>query len=204
MNEIFLGKQDFYTVSQGLYVAIHNRTRRPSVKYEGITVQTGTASNIEVTKTVYSKLDAPFSSCRKDVKTILPTDSEIFIKSLQITEYSQKICYEVCLQYVRIIDQCGCADPSVPIIDKSYPLCMNETTLACVKSVRDEFDSNSIQETCDSYCPLECDSMEFSTSVSSSNYPSDYYLTILRQQANFTNKYNPTNTFSPSIHFSYE
>lgn len=198
--ELFIGvpgKQDFYTTQKGAYIVVHNRSRTPSVKYEGITVQSGTASSIGVSRTVYSKLGKPFSNCRKDVSTILSTDSEIFKQTRAITEYSQKLCYELCLQNLFIIPDCKCADPTIPIVDENQFICNNFTLLECVRSKRNFFDSQPIGDICDSYCPLECDSTEYETSVSTAEYPTDYYLDILKQQSNFNTKFVTQNTFSP-------
>lgn len=197
-NRLFLGKQDFYTTSKGAYIVIHNRTTLPSVKYEGLVVQAGTASNIAISRTYYSKLDSPFSDCRKDTSTVLSTDTYIFEQTINVTKYSQKLCYELCLQNLFIIPKCGCADASIPIVDDNQAICKNSTSLACVSSERDKFDNIPIGELCDTHCPLECDSVEYSTSVSSSDYPTSYYSDILRQQSNFTSKFSPANSFPPS------
>lgn len=113
MSSYFIGTQDYYTYKRGVVVAVHNRTRMPQLKYEGINVKTGSETNVAFKKTFYSKLPNPYSSCRKDIDTVLTSDSTFFKHTASITRYSQRLCYEICLQNLYIIPNCGCADPSI-------------------------------------------------------------------------------------------
>ena len=91
---------------------VHNRGELPLFKNEGIDIQSGTATNIVISKSKYSKYDPPYSNCRRDVATILSTDSDIFKETLKVSKYRQKLCYEICMQKLYIIPKCNCADPS--------------------------------------------------------------------------------------------
>jgi hypothetical protein len=196
--ELFVGipgRQDFYTYQYGAYVIVHNRTSRvPLVKYEGMPVKTGAATNIGVTRTFYKKKEAPYSECRANVDTIMESDSVYFKMTSNITKYTQKLCYEICLQYEYIIPLCKCADPSVPIIDRDLPICNSLLDLSCVDDKRNLFEYESVPLVCDKYCPLECSSQVFSTSISLADYPTEYYINILRQTFDFNNKFTNDNT----------
>ena len=106
IRELYAGKQgvqDLYTMRQGIYVAIHNQTNRPLVKDEGFVVKTGSSANVAIKRTFYTKLDSPYSSCRKDVNTILSSDSDFFKYASSVNKYSRKLCYEICFQYMFAI-----------------------------------------------------------------------------------------------------
>ena len=99
-----------------MHVFVHERGILPLYDNEGIDVMSGTASSITIQRTKFSKYEPPYSSCRKDVSTTLPTDSDIFKETLNISKYTQKICFEICLQNLFIIPNCSCSDPSKNIL----------------------------------------------------------------------------------------
>lgn len=112
--ELFLGisgNNDFYTIKRGVHVFVHERGYLPLFNNEGIDVMASTASNIAISRTKYSKYDPPYSSCKRDVATILSTDSDLYKKTLSVSSYTQKLCFELCLQHLFIIPTCSCSDP---------------------------------------------------------------------------------------------
>ena len=86
---------------------------------------------------------------------------------------------------------------AIPITNTSQAICGNKTALVCVKQQRDYFDSLDISRTCDSYCPLECDSSSYSLSLNSASYPTEYYWSILLNQPNLVSKASVSHTFTP-------
>ena len=86
---------------------------------------------------------------------------------------------------------------AIPITNTSQAICGNKTALVCVKQQRDYFDSLDISRTCDSYCPLECDSSSYSLSLNSASYPTEYYWGILLNQPNLVSKASVSHTFTP-------
>jgi hypothetical protein len=86
---------------------------------------------------------------------------------------------------------------AIPITNTSQAICGNKTALVCVKQQRDYFDSLDISRTCDSYCPLECDSLSYSLSLNSASYPTEYYWGILLNQPNLVSKASVSHTFTP-------
>lgn len=178
-------------------MAVHNRTRKALVKNEGVVVQPGSSVNIAIKKTIYTKLDGVYSKCRKDTATILSSDGDIFKNTLKADQYSQVLCYEYCLQSLYIIPNCGCADPTIPDVNLNITICKTRSNIECINKQRDTFNSQPIGDICDSYCPLECDSVQFSTSLSMAKYPSDYYIDVLSKQANISEKvYSKKSIFS--------
>ncbi|RNA37541.1 FMRFamide-activated amiloride-sensitive sodium channel isoform X1 [Brachionus plicatilis] len=200
--EIFVGVagiQDVFSIKKGIKVVIHERGVRPILKYDGIEISPGVAANIAVSRTNFSKQPLPFSSCRRDPDNLLSTDSDYHKYTLSISRYYQKLCYEICLQYEQIVPNCQCADPSIPIVDSNLTICSNARSLKCAKEQKDSFDSSkNIDEVCGRFCPDSCDQMIYSTSVTQTNYPTDYYATVLSGQSNLISRFYPPVSFIPS------
>lgn len=147
-----------------------------------------------MSRTIHTRLAKPYSNCRQNVNNILPIDSEIYIETLNISKYSQKLCYELCLQNLVILPNCGCSDPSIPNARRHAHVCNTIQALECVQSQRDIFDTTNIASLCDSYCPIECTTVFYDTSIYTSEYPSEYYIKILRQQRGFNEKFKQNKT----------
>lgn len=111
---------------------------------------------------------------------------------MEITKYSQRLCFEVCLQYKYIIPTCGCADASIPTqsTDTDQAICSSLIDVNCVSSVTDDFDNTDLASVCKDDCPLECDSQEFSTSFSLVSYPSQKYYPYISQQSDVVSKFS--------------
>jgi hypothetical protein len=189
----------------GFYISVNNNSQLPLTKFEGVKLATGYATNVGLTKTYYYRLDSPYSDCRKDVSSYTSSDSTYYKETLNITKYSQKLCFQICLQYEYIIPVCGCADASIPSTDSSQSVCYLLADINCVTNVTNEFNSVDLSVSCGKYCPLECDSEDFTYWMSSSNYPTQSYYNIISQQSNLASKFTvpggsgggPTqNTFS--------
>ena len=107
----------------------------------------------------------------------------------------------MCLQTMFILPKCGCLDPSISIPSSmsNEPICSSLDTLDCVQRERSEFDNKPISALCDVYCPLECNTQTFSTTISQSKYPSSYYSNILPKQSGLASKFNLSSKFTPSL-----
>lgn len=120
------GKQDFFLVNKGIYLQINNRTDRPFVKYSGIMLPTGKASNVEVSKEVMNGAPAPYSDCRKDLQP-LPSDSIYYKYTANITKYYQHLCIDIYFQTTLVLPRCGCYEANSPKYDKNLVICKSET-----------------------------------------------------------------------------
>ena len=64
-------------------------------------------------------------------------------------------------------------------------LCRNHQELNCVQDQKDLIEQNEEQEqvkrNCSQRCPLDCDSFFFESTISASDYPTEYYKNILLQ-----------------------
>ena len=81
----------------------------------------------------------------------------------------------------------------LPIRDQQPAICQTPIDLECAKKQRDTL---KIQEICDGHCPLECNSMVYTTSVSSAKYPTNYYWNIIKFQNNFITMSTSKNNFT--------
>jgi len=116
------GEQDFYSEIKGFYLQINNRSEKPLVKYSGIQIPTGFASNVEVRKEVSTSLPAPYSDCRKDL-TLLSTDSIYYQYTANITIYYQYLCVDIYYQITLVVPKCGCYEANSPIYDDNLYIC---------------------------------------------------------------------------------
>lgn len=110
---------------------------------------------------------------------------------MQLNKYSLQLCYDLCLQRDFIVKSCGCSDPALKPFDTSVPICSSLTSLNCTKSTKDKFDSTPISAKCAQFCPTACSTVKYSTSSSSSGYPTDYFFKILSQTPVLKTKFKP-------------
>ena len=142
-------------------------------------MKAGTLTDVSLHKTSYKKAYTPKSEC-KDLEKF-DFDRKFFHLIINSNySYSQSLCYDVCLQD-KIILVCGCYDLQyLAPRDKTKP-CLNQTQARYANLVYGDFiDDGIIKEECDPWCPLECESVELQTYVSSSSFPSLEYSNIIK------------------------
>lgn len=193
--ELFLGydlTQSQYILNSGARVIIHNQSFTPIISSEGIDVPTGFQTNIGIKRSFLFKMDSPYNDCIKNTRSADSYDSKYYqaiFKILNMTTYSQKICYRLCLQeFIR--KKCSCIDGSLPSIDKNTEICQNIDSLKCVAESRVDYFSDHESELC-SDCPQECDTTSFQISASSSRYPTRYYQNYLSSRTNILSRFPP-------------
>lgn len=129
---------------------------------------------------------------------ILESDSDIYKETATITQYNQKLCFELCLQYKLIYPNCECYDGSIPQLNVyNLTLCSTKESLLCVERQRGLFDRQAISDLCQRDCPLECDTVEYKFETNEAVFPTNYYKTILTQDATIMDKFNIKNQFKP-------
>lgn len=180
----------------GFYISVNNNSQLPLTKYEGISIPTGIASKIGIDKTFYYKLDAPYSDCRANTSSYTDADSDYYKDTIKITKYSQKRCFQLCLQGEFIRPTCGCSDPSISSAGNASNICKSWTEISCVFNVTYTFNTIDLSDTCAQYCPLECDSQDFNYMISTAIYPTTPYFTIVSKQSNVAVKFSAGSNFS--------
>jgi hypothetical protein len=122
-----------------------------------------TAYRISISKTVEQKATSPLNPCYKDANEFSGNKTIInYIQSNNLT-YKQMYCHELCgeLLYIQI-NPCDCTNA---ILGNVYKMCnINKKFSNCSTDYLENFKKQvSYKEKCDKYCPLECDSTDYST-----------------------------------------
>ena len=157
-----------------MYVIVHNNSYIPLTKYEGVKAQAGSTTDIGITRTYVNRLSSPYSDCRKDV-TKYSSDDSYYYKYILTnmnneTKYTQKLCYQVCYQDL-INQRCNCTEPTNTImLNANLSLCSTDLQATCADNALSSCLKSNEKCSCTDYCPLECDSITYSMSTSSSNY----------------------------------
>ncbi|CAF0708693.1 unnamed protein product [Brachionus calyciflorus] len=191
--ELYLGLDRFnltkFVTNNGVKIVVHNQSVTPIISSDGIDITTGFQNNIGITKSFRYGLPWPYSSCIKNTKSIDGHESfyyKAFFTSLNMTSYRQKTCLKLCLQDF-ILKKCQCLDGSLPNIYKNVTICQSLETIKCTIDARGEYYSKEL--VCEG-CPIECDSIQYSTSLSYSRYPTNYYLNYIKNKTNILSKIN--------------
>lgn len=159
-------------------------------------VSTGTATNVAVTRTYYYRKKTPKNNC-KHIKYVESGKKEAGYQN----EYNSKLCYEMCVQEHLIIPVCNCSDPIMAFyedLNPNYKFCSDMASLRCVETQKELLESNEeAKRNCSNRCPLECDSIMYESTISGSDYPTEYYKTILMQHDLIKENINPKYQYDP-------
>jgi len=158
-----------------LILWLHNKTLPPMIENfnnhdNPIHVSNGTKSNIEIAKTINSKIGMPYYPCLKNVKSFNENKTLIdYIKGLNQT-YIQKNCLELCFELNYIENKpCNCSNAS---LGRVWLVCFkeneNENPAGCTYNYKSNFYKKTLTKECSKYCPLECDSVSYA--MTSNNY----------------------------------
>jgi len=186
--EVLIGNlytSELYNYKNGLHVIVHNQTMQPLIESEGIEVPSGRQTNIAIRRTFITKLGLPYNDCINNFnETKSDFNSSLYSTLFNVfnsTKYRQKNCLNICYQ-TKIVQDCNCTDPKFSYhaenetenIEYLKPCASTEQIKCLVQSIKD-YQINSISEECFNYCKLDCDSIFYSHSSSSSSYPSKSY-----------------------------
>jgi hypothetical protein len=178
-----------FAYTTGVHVFVHNKSTIPNFS-DGIDVPTGKSTNIAINRVYFKRIEKPFSECTKDLTHIDSHESKFYKMIIRANQtYHQKDCFDLCL-YAKIDEQCNCTFDHEMNRFQRAQLCFSASELTCMKSVFGSFYSSDYRSTCN--CPLECESMSYPLTTSSSDYPSDMYADILLSNPNFISKFSNT------------
>ena len=185
------------TFSSSLIVNIYNHS---SIVYQNevfntfndnIFMANGFRTYVKLKKIFDYKLPQPYNDCFKDV-SLFPLNRTI-IKHIthDNQSYDQQACFRMCFKFSLLTEKpCNCIASTA---DDAWQDCYvkgNEKKKSCVKKFREDFNKKINHGKCSKYCPLECDSLSYSTSLSSFNnvntgfeiYFLDTKYTVMNQQ----------------------
>jgi len=178
-----------------IYLFIHNQSLPPFDTFSGhgYWIMPGSFNYFEVERVFYQKLEAPYSDCLKDVKSfkLNKTLIEYILQSKRA--YTQIDCYYVCSHlYALKESNCSCnsslEDFSMNCI-RQYKL--DDTKIQkCVSNYLEEFRKNDQNEKCSTYCPLQCDSMDYLITPLNEQLPVSGNISKMSKVDYFPNGYN--------------
>ena len=168
LENIPINTRAFFNDSDGLKIIIHNSTYDPTYyggeALNGFNVAPGFNHLISIKRTFSYKLGEPYNNCLKDVKSIDSYDSDVFRYIIQSTNYSyrQTDCFNYCMgrELYKSINTSNKIDHFVNILAKY------ETLSPTLRGVYIKLVKNGLTSICGNDCPLECDSIEYETSLS--------------------------------------
>ena len=165
--EVFTGNYKYpSTEHTGLRIVIHNSSINPST-FEGLTVPTGLDTNIAVNRLYYFKQPNPYSKCISNIENHRSDLVQAIIKSRY--QYRQYDCYLVCFQRF-LVNKTGCYFPAIMnLYDAKLCLSIKEFKTFDILLLYKDFLSMDAFHFCESSCPLECDYIQYSTTVSHAN-----------------------------------
>lgn len=165
--------------STGARIFVHKQFILP-LNFEGINVQVGTTTNIQLTKVVTENVPTPYSDCQDltNYNSILFN----FIKNSSFI-YRQKDCWDLCYQ-MNIIHKCGCYDLERIGYYKNKPCYLSNQDFKCMKEAYKDFAKLVYNENCTNECPMECKSESYDLKMQYSNFPSRAYSKFIISQNN--------------------
>jgi len=169
--ELFLGDPDFtppFIYTSGYNIMISNQSSDINF-FEGYSVAPGMETNIILNRVYTSLKPHPYNECINS-----DFDSDLYRTLIKSNKtYRQAECYNLCLQKL-IIERCKCYTNSFNSLG-SQKSCQNVTEMKCLIKVWEEFEAKDVKSFCSPYCPLECESMSFQSTISFSQYPTKSY-----------------------------
>ncbi len=165
-----------FSYRNGIYLLIHNQTTRPVTLNGGITIKTGAETYVAVTRTLSSKLAAPYSDCITDLTPFSDYSKTLFgyFADLNVTTYDQDLCVSLCYQD-KLIDNCSCSSLKIQTIrDENY--CLYDSEVTCKHNFDNYFSQADPTVVCGNVCRDECSKVTYDLSTYQASYPNDAYL----------------------------
>ena len=149
----------------GLIIFVHNQSHPPE-STSPIKIEIGKFTSIGIERTFTHNEKYPYTEC-KDLSSFSSELYNLVLKSNY--SYRQADCFNLCLQR-SIINKCNCFYTRYTQMYNAQP-CLNLTDLSCIQDVSNDFE----QDECINQCPLECDSIKYSYSLSNLVFPSQSF-----------------------------
>ena len=197
--KVYTGTSKYYSDASGLQIIIHNSSVDPLFD-DVIDVATSLKTSIAIKTYFINKQERPYSDCVSDLKSINSDLVNMIINSKKT--YRKIDCLFLCLNRF-IIKECGCYNPGYGIWNNIKQCSSLDDAEKYSKLLSYIFESN-IFNMCLSECPLECTSIEYINSISSSFFPTIAYLEELNliKSTNFTTKLNSSNHLALNIYYN--
>ena len=167
-------------------------------------MKAGTRTEINLHRTNVKRAYTPKSDCKDISQYKFDKTYYNAIVGANFT-YTQSQCTDLCLQ-AFIVSACACFDLQFDaiVVASSLQACLNQSQIRCANrayaAYTDGSDiSDALKDKCDSMCPLECESNELSTEVSTSSFPTEDYANIIKNFAVLRNAFASPNDINQEV-----
>lgn len=177
VNNVSLQENQILTIGEGFGIIAHESTQDPG--FYGITnygkeVSTGYVTNLELTRTVSSKLGEPYNKCIRDVSKVDSHDSDLYKYMITMTNYSyrQKDCFDYCMgrEINKFLNESNARIEKWQNILDSFQALNYTPDSKLYKSTfwnaYTNLTKGGIKQVCSPLCPLECESIKYEVSIS--------------------------------------
>jgi len=171
-----------------LVVWIHEFNSPPKLQYGDdhtipFYISKDKETHLQIEKSKDTKLGKPYNQCYENVTQFDGNMTLInFILNTKKESYKQIKCHEFCfdLTYIQK-SSCACENPSLGNVWRDCWAKLNSSKInlsSCTMKFKKNFYQQSLAEACSEYCPLECDSMFYSVTISAKDTPNSTALLI--------------------------
>ena len=157
----FISKSSENT-SKPIVLYIHNQTQMPATIYnKGRFISKGLNTYLIMKRIYDQKLESPYNDCFNNVSQYPFNKTIINYLSSKNREYTQKECFYLCRNLkFNELNYCNCTLPSLD--HQIWSQCEVAFWSNCYNQFIDNYITNDL---CSHYCPLECDSFSYETTV---------------------------------------
>ena len=171
--DLYAGMPDFldkYYRYKGVLIFVRNKTSSQRILNE-ILVPPGKVTSIAIMKTFIQQMEHPYSNCRSD----LSSSDSILYKTLRKANlrYNKQDCFSQCYQF-NVEKYCKCYNPLFLPTYLNKP-CLGNDSFKCLIYVRENYFEGKYNDECERLCPLECDRILFTYTISNTGSMSKKY-----------------------------
>jgi hypothetical protein len=164
------------STGSGAVVFIQKNRQNPTLG-NMIKLSTGFNYYVALEKTVHTRLSSPFSSCVEDLDND-GYDSDLYrIVVNSNYSYTQDYCFEVYVQ-TQVIAECNCYSTLALRVNNSNP-CVSVDENKCIYDVYHRLFQTDYKSKIAKRCPAQCQTVQFTPTVSSIKYPTLNYANSL-------------------------
>jgi len=161
-----------FNTNSSIHIWVHEPLSPPIFAYfqnfigDENLIESNTFAYLGIEKSIETKLGLPYNNCYKDVKQF-PYNKKLidFIDSTNKI-YKQTLCLEYCFEEHYLTDnECKCTNASLGNVWKNCYGRNDTNSSSCTLNYKSNFFEKSVVDYCKEYCPLECDTVTFTSTV---------------------------------------
>ncbi|XP_068734788.1 degenerin del-1-like [Montipora capricornis] len=160
----------------GARVIIHDQGQIPFPYNEGYSVLPSVSTSFAIRRTLIERAD-PFGNGSCVSESDLEHNS-FYTKKFNAS-YSRQACLNTC-HAEKQIAECGCAGSQFPNSDAEICNSRDQTTAKCLEKIQLMLLSRELD--CEAHCPTPCREIQFGTTLSMGQWPSEGYENILERR----------------------